>query len=472
MTSALPPWAVRLRAERRNRLWSQREMARQLVEAADEATRARLPARESIIRRIRAYEAGDHQPDDPYRLLYCRVFGIAEAELFGTPSAAVVPAGRELNGAVVTVPTLPWVWEPQGTVNAVYDTSRDDLMLDRRQAVRALAVTAGLPLIDPVQRWLAKTPHTPEGTTPSGRIGAEEVAQLEATANVFRTWDHSHGGGLARKAVIGQLNEVADLLRESHPHGIALRLFHVMAELSKIAATMSWDCGMQTAAQKYYVLALQATKPTGDRPLGASILASMARQLLYLGHPQDALELVRLALDGVRGTATPRLMAMLHTREAWAYAALGRPEAFRRATDAAEDAFTEISDGDEDPEWITYFDAAELAGVTGGRYLDMARGDRRYAGDALGYIGRALQLRQRSSMRSLALDQVGLAQAHLLKGDLDAAVSVGAAATQTAGQVQSDRVRAQLRELYADIKPHRDPAAADLTQQIRETLAR
>lgn len=472
MAPTLPPWAVRLRAERRNRLWSQREMARQLVEAADETTRARLPARESIIRRIRAYEAGDHQPGDPYRLLYCRVFGIEETDLFDTPPAAVVPTVREWTGTVVTVPPLPWVWEPRGTVNAVYDTSRDDLMLDRRQAVKALAVTAGLPLIDPVQRWLAKTPHQPVGTAANGRIGAEEVAQLETTANVFRTWDHSHGGGLARKAVIGQLNEVADLLRESHPHAIALRLFRVMAEMSKIAATMSWDCGMQTAAQKCYVLALQATKSVGDRPLGASILASMARQLLYLGHPRDALELVRLALDGVRGTASPRLMAMLRTREAWAYAALGRPEAFRRATDAAEDAFTDISDGDHDPDWITYFDAAELAGVTGGRYLDMARRDSRYAGDALHYIGRALQLRQRSSMRSLALDQIGLAQAYLLAGDLDAALSVGTAATQTATQVQSDRVRVQLRELCADIEPHRDPAAADLAQQIRETLAR
>ncbi|WP_327044722.1 hypothetical protein OG320_23625 [Microbispora sp. NBC_01189] len=345
-------------------------------------------------------------------------------------------------------------------------------MLDRRQAVRALAITAGLPLIDPVQRWLAKTPPARTETMYVGRIGIEEVVQLEATANVFRTWDHSHGGGLARKAVIGQLNEVADLLREPHPHDIALRLFHVMAELAKIAATMSWDCGMQTAAQKYYVLALQATKPAGDRPLGASILASMARQLLYLGHPRDALELIRLALDGVRGTGTPRLMAMLRTREAWAYAALGCPEAFRRATDAAEDAFTNIRDGDDDPDWITYFDAAELAGVTGGRYLDMARGDHRYAGDALTYIGSALQLRQRSSMRSLALDQAGLAQAHLVKGDLDAAVTMGAAAIQTAGQVQSDLVRAQLRELYADTEPYREPAALGLTQQIREVLAR
>lgn len=35
------------------------------------------------MRRIKDWEAGRHQPKDPYRLLYCRVFGIDEAELFG-----------------------------------------------------------------------------------------------------------------------------------------------------------------------------------------------------------------------------------------------------------------------------------------------------------------------------------------------------------------------------------------------------
>ncbi|MDX3103978.1 hypothetical protein [Nonomuraea angiospora] len=227
-----------------------------------------------------------------------------------------------------------------------------------------------------------------------------------------------------------------------------------------------------TAAQKYYVLALQAAKPAGDRPFGASILASMARQLLYLDQPHDALELVRLALDGVQKTATPRLRSMLHTREAWAYAKLGRLEAFRRATEAAEDAFAEISPSDPDPEWITYFDAAELAGVTGGRYLELSQHKSMYAGDALTFISRACELCERASMRSLALDQIGLALAHLIKGDLDQAAIVGTAATETAAQVQSDRVRVQLRELYVEISTRNDAAVSGLREQIRETLTR
>ncbi|WP_326646566.1 hypothetical protein OG884_18235 [Streptosporangium sp. NBC_01755] len=79
----VPPWAARLRAERRERDWSQRDLARELVEAASGEMRSRLPARESIIRNIKNWEAGEHQPKDPYRLLYCRVFGLEEADLFG-----------------------------------------------------------------------------------------------------------------------------------------------------------------------------------------------------------------------------------------------------------------------------------------------------------------------------------------------------------------------------------------------------
>ncbi|WP_433355669.1 hypothetical protein ACQP25_17365 [Microtetraspora malaysiensis] len=58
-------------------------MARHLVEAAGEEIRNLLPGRESVIRNIKSWEAGAHQPKDPYRLLYCHVFDLEEADLFG-----------------------------------------------------------------------------------------------------------------------------------------------------------------------------------------------------------------------------------------------------------------------------------------------------------------------------------------------------------------------------------------------------
>ncbi|MFD0635404.1 helix-turn-helix transcriptional regulator [Catenulispora yoronensis] len=372
---------------------------------------------------------------------------------------------------------LPWSWELAPTVEAVYGITRSDLMLDRRSALRTMAVTVGMPLIDPVQRWLTgPDSFQPVRGRRMGRIGEVDVTRLESAARVFRNWDDSFGGGLARKAVIGQLNEVADMLRDSHPETIRKRLFHVMAVLAKIAATMSWDCGMPASAQKYYVLALQAAKPTGDRPFGASVLASMARQLLNMGGPRnratDALELIRLAQDGSRDHGIARLTAMLHTREAWCYAELGRTEAFRRATGQAEDAFAHAGSTEEDPYWISYFDAAELAGVTGGRALDLARQDPRYASEAEASIERAIALRKAGSLRSAALDQSGLAQVHFLRGDVEQAVHVGHAAINAALRTQSDRVRASLRTLHATSTNLRhQPQVAELRERLHEALA-
>ncbi|TMR99606.1 hypothetical protein EJK15_06715 [Nonomuraea basaltis] len=283
---------------------------------------------------------------------------------------------------------------------------------------------------------------------------------------MFRTWEHSYGGGLARKAVIGQLSEVSELLKDGLPRPIALRLFGVMARLAKIAANMSWDSGLQGVAQRYYVLGLQAAQPTKDRRFGAGILASMARQLLYLGRPGDALELVRLALDGTRTSEMARLRAMLHTREAWAYVGLGRVEAFRRATGTAEEMFANAS-GDEG----TSFNEAELAGVTGGRYLDLAQHDPQFADDAVIYISRAIDLRAHSAGRSLALDFAGLAHAHLIQGDLDATVAAGRAAVDAAGRVSSDRVRAQLGTLEQALAKRSAAGVADLRASLRTAMA-
>ncbi|MFF4124202.1 helix-turn-helix domain-containing protein [Microbispora rosea] len=120
MSDDLPAWAVRLRAERRNRLWSQREMARRLVEAADEDMRARLPSRETMIRRIKAYEAGHNRPGDPYRVLYARAFGLTEAELFGAP-IDVPSHGSDL------IDLLAWVEQTNvgdGTINMLAEEAQ------------------------------------------------------------------------------------------------------------------------------------------------------------------------------------------------------------------------------------------------------------------------------------------------------------------------------------------------------------
>ena len=275
------------------------------------------------------------------------------------------------------------------------------------------------------------------------------MEQLEQTAEAFRRWDHQFGGGLRRRAVVGQLSEVATALEEHQTPDVERRLYRVMAHLAGTTATMAWDSGLQKTAQDYYRLALRAAHAGGDKAFGANVLAGMARQMLCRDRPQDALELVRLAQDGARGSAGPRVRAMLHTREAWAFAAMGRRTAFQRATMQAAEVLTD-ADSVEEPYWISYLDQAELAGVTGGRLLDMARKDPRAHGEAAAAeIQNALATRGPEAGRSHALDRIGLAECSWLLGDTATAVEQTHRAIDAAARTQSSRVRGQLGDLYA-----------------------
>jgi hypothetical protein len=382
------------------------------------------------------------------------------------------------------------LWTPSRTVEVVGQFTRRDLMLDlldRRGATKTIAVLAiGPVLIEDVEKWLSREGaedvelRTARSGRDRGLVTEEEVARLEHVAEVFRTWDDQFGGGLRRKAVVGQLTGVADILHEARDGAMSRRLFRVASHLAETAAMMSWDSGQQAKAQRYYILALRAARHSGEYAFGANILASMARQLLYLGHPDDALELVRIAQDGASGRATPTVLSMLHTRAAWAYAKMGRAQGFLRATGKAEEALANARP-DDDPHWIRYFDDAELAGVTGGRLLELCRNDPRHAELAQTHIERAISLRRPKSLRSHALDQAGLAQVHLLPGakktgesrrDLEQAAQVGNAALDTAEKTNSDRVRVKLQELYANVVPHaKAPAIRELANRLRAYLA-
>ncbi|MEX3100115.1 hypothetical protein DF268_27845 [Streptomyces sp. V2] len=367
------------------------------------------------------------------------------------------------------------LWRPEATLRLAADMTRSDLVMDRRAAIGALAGTtlSGASLLDSLEGWLS--PRSASATASGrrrGRIGQGEVSELAATARAFRSWDHRFGGGLRRKAVIGQLNEVAGHLEEHQAPDIERSLFQVMAHLSGTAATMTWDSGLQKLAQNYYLLALRAAHAAGDTAFGANVLAGMARQMLCRDRPQDALELVHFAQKGASGTAGPRVRAMLHTREAWAYAAMGRVSAFRRATGEATEALAD-ADPVEEPYWIAYFDDAELSGVTGGRLLDMARDDpRQHAETAAEHIRGALARRGPGAGRSHALDLIGLAECHFLTGDVAAAVEHTHQAVDAAHRTRSDRVRDHLGKLYPyTVGRSASHAVGEARARIREVLA-
>lgn len=460
--------------------WSKGELARQVNRRARQLGASHISTDTS---RVRRWLDGEN-PREPIPRILSELF----SERFG-----VVVSVEDL-GLRATRPSpsaagvdLPWTG-PQ-TVALLSEFSRSDLMLARRGFLgSSLALSAGPSLIEPMQRWLVPTPAAPQSRPEPesassgrgrGRLSKPELDLLEATTVMFRQWDAQCGGGLRRKAVVGQLHEVTDLLQEPQPESTTRRLFKVAAELAELAGWMSYDVGLQPTAQKYFVLALHAAKEAGDRPLGSYILSSMSRQMIHLGRPDDALELIHLAQYGSRDCAGPRTQSMLYAMEARAYANMGQPGRCKRAVRMAEDTFAEAAEWDEpDPGWISFFSEAELYGENSHSFRDLAYVAGRsptYASLAEPLMERAVELFARESgehQRSYALNLIGMATVHLLQREPEQGAALATDAIRAAKKVRSERVNTRIRKTVdTAVRDFGDLAAVvDLTERLSVEL--
>ncbi|GAA2517920.1 hypothetical protein GCM10010393_58560 [Streptomyces gobitricini] len=429
--------------------------------------------------RVRRWLDGE-QPREPIPRILSELF----SERFGSV-VAVEDLGLRTAHQSPSVSGVDLPWAGPQTVALLSDFSRSDLMLARRGFLgTSLALAAGPALIEPMQRWLVPTPAAEPARADAAaprrptRLSRAELDLLETTTVMFRQWDAQCGGGLRRKAVVGQLHEVTDLLQEPQPSGTAKRLFKCAAELAELAGWMSYDVGLQPTAQKYFVLALHAAKEAGDKPLGSYILSSMSRQMIHLGRPDDALELIHLAQYGSRDCATARTQAMLYAMEARAYANMGQPSKCKRAVRMAEDTFADVGlDGEPEPDWIRFFSEAELNGENAHSYRDLAYVAGRsptYASLAEPVMRRAVHLfsEDEDHQRSYALNLVGMATVHLLKREPEEATQLAESALGVARRIRSERVNTRLRKTvdtaardFADV-----PEVARLTDILTAQL--
>jgi transcriptional regulator with XRE-family HTH domain len=407
------------------------------------------------------YEHGENPIDRMDKLRhFAGVLGIPPDRLWFDrrgPTQPVDPA----TGSAPDVLGAPW--DAPSIARSVEETTRNDLAISRRAALSgAAAVAVGPALIEPLQHWL--NPLQPLAKWSAGTmISDDELAALQQVSEGLRTWGSRPGAGLARKAVLGQLNELAERLHRAPAGPRTEQAFFAGAELAKVAATMSWDSGLHETAQRYYVLAVRMAKAGRNDPFAAACLAAMARQMFDLGRPEDGLELVQLGQYGTRRSATPTLRAVLYTREAWAYAQMGRAQEFHRAVGMARECFGARTTVNE-PHWLATFDEAEFEGVLGARLRDLARHDPRQAHLAEQHIQRALTLRHPSKLRNRVFDVIGLARTRVVTGEPEAACELIRSVLPTATRLGSGRVLRKLQDFAKETAQHRDIPA------VRETL--
>ncbi|MFD5203817.1 hypothetical protein ACFWM7_27565 [Streptomyces sp. NPDC058375] len=301
-------------------------------------------------------------------------------------------------------------------------------------------------------------------------LSASTLDALHSSIADYWRRDDEHGGEILRPAVVGQLRYVVDLLKEQRSAPLWDGLHSIAAELARLTGWTYFDARQYNQARAYFTESLGLAKAIDDRQFMANVLACMSLQATYQDKPGDALALVTAAQDQTRAVvgATPRVLAMLAMREAFAHATLGNHSATHTAISEAHTQFGRISTSDPDPAWVAYFDETKLIVDTG-----IAHGRLGEAALAEPLIADALRREHASNHRGRAFHAFWLARTQLQRGKLDEACHTARDALAPAAAVSSQRVVGHLREFYEQLEPfRRAPAAVAFESRLREVLPR
>ncbi|GAA2353283.1 regulator [Streptomyces carpaticus] len=290
---------------------------------------------------------------------------------------------------------------------------------------------------------------------PGQRVTSGDIAALRSVAELFRALDNAYGGGHARQALVRYLeHELEPMLRGTYGEQTGRRLFSAAADLTRLAGWTAYDIAAHGLAQRYFVQALRLAQAAGDRSYGSYVLVSMSRQAVYLGHGREAVQLARVAQQGMASSVAPAVQALLHAVEARGHALLGEVRACSAALARAERALESARPGEEVPTWARFFDEAQLADEFGHCHRDLQQ----YR-TAARYAERSLQLRGNGYARSRLFCRVVLATAKLGLGDVDHACALAVEAAQQAADMRSARAHEYLQDFERRLDPYRDSLA-------------
>ncbi len=308
-------------------------------------------------------------------------------------------------------------------------------------ALEAVVVPAAWPT--PMLKWLLSRPE-PMHVHGAGRIkvGESDVAAVRATAQMFMTMDFQFGGGHARAALAQYFaNDVCPLLDGRYTEQVGRKLYSAAAEVAQLLGWTAYDTGRHGLAQSYLIQALKLAQEAGDRMMGGRLLANMSHQATYLGNFEQAVQLARAAQEGARNAASATTMAMFLAMEARAHAGNRDDAACSQALREAE-LFYDKSDPAEDPEWIRYFDAAELAGEGAHCFRDL-----RSPRSTQEFVARAIELTDPAYVRTLAFIRLVHAASFVQQREPGQAVAVARDAIELAGSLKSQRYLRYITDL-------------------------
>ncbi|MGH3566705.1 MAG: hypothetical protein ACRDRH_11870 [Pseudonocardia sp.] len=353
-----------------------------------------------------------------------------------------------------------------------------DWMLRRTffAAVTGITVGLGMAPLD-LDRLAALVPGP--GVALPRRIGAADVAAIEAATAALRKLDFSWGGGLSRDVAVAQLRSVLALRKVACTAEVKAGLLVATADLGLLAAWMSYDCELHADARRLWVITLEVARQA-EHPAAVDLtvmgLLDMTDQALYLGQPEEAGQLVQLGYGAVAGGAHPvpastaSTLAIYQARCAAARGdAAGCDRALGRSVVEQLTTAKPILAGP----WNAHVSSAQLAAGQGRAHFDLAvaSGNPRHAARAVPLLEEAVRGCGPGYARHRARNVANLAGARAIAGDLDAAVHLGGQAVTEITALSSRRALDRLRTLDTVLRRHAAEApVVELREQIRGAL--
>ncbi|MFI5935947.1 hypothetical protein [Actinoplanes sp. NPDC051494] len=264
--------------------------------------------------------------------------------------------------------------------------------------------------------------------------------RIRATVRSLTALEFQYGGGHTRHMHLSYWrSEIIPALKSARgrPTPAQRDIFAAAADAAEVLGWSAYDAGHHGAAQRYFTQGLRLARDAGDPLMGSQILSNLSHQANYLGNFNEAVHYARAAQNAALGRTSRTVSSMLLTMEARALASLGDAAGCATALNRAEREFANRQ-GAEDPPWIYYFDALELAGETAHCFRDLG-----HAAKTQLFAAQAVD-RLLTPARTQSFISIVHADGALAAGNLDEAVSMAARAVDLAGSLQSSR---QLRYL-------------------------
>ncbi|SDP94012.1 XRE family transcriptional regulator [Lentzea jiangxiensis] len=306
-----------------------------------------------------------------------------------------------------------------------------------------------------------------DSTTPT-QVGMTDIDLVRKATAAIAASENKHGGGLAFASAKGQLEWATRLLKARADNKTRRALHEAVGNLAGVVAFSAFDIGNQDLAADSFLYALWCAQQGGSWQLRAATLADMARQSVYLGDLDTALDRIEFAqVRADRVTATGR--AMLATVHARLLAQLGDHKAAVAEVDRADSYFADREVA-EDPPWLTYYDEAEHQGSTARALTPLAIVERSPE-RAVGRLEAAVRLHSDGYPRSRTFSMTRLAALLLDAGELSTAIPSGRQALADAAEFHSKRMSDELETLYNAAKRRRStPEVADFAEDLRRYL--